>query len=636
MKYCYLFVCLISIKGTFSQSFSEFDALHRKADSSFRTKNYEIAIKYFERALALPAVKTPPINSSLYYYIARCYSLNHSKTKAIDYLEKSFTTSRAKNEKASVGFFHVATDQDLDFIRVDDRFRHLLNQFFPALRGYLDYACSTEVSYQTVLDVAEYLSKDNSSTDMDPSKIPIVGKTIYYKKVGDSIQYNATSLPFPNVDALKTKILWFERCIFKMNFIWATNHMFFRQHFPYKQLVIEQDCVFEGPFALFGVEFMQPPQIYGTKFRKGMQLDIKLNPDESTGVFALQYCSLTFCSINIENKEPIDVIIENNVGIDSSDFRFTCTQATNTNIANNNFAKKNTRIRPATTNALRLFKNQFNDLIFRCNIGSKFDVLQTSVNGKGLWSSSSIDDNPTSNVDWNSFKDYKLGLYDPDSVPGNIERDGSFRGDKIQKYHFRTGEKLKDISDDQNFKELMGLYSMFVNLYKNRNDIESYNACFIMIKEIQSKRLQYLYETNKTFETFFRWKLSQLLRFYVRYGTDPARAIVISIYIILAFGIFFFFFPSDWDVTSKKRLLDNFRDLIQKNEKGYVLPFFVLAGGFAVSLINSVTLSLNAFITLGFGNIPTHGIARYFCVLEGFIGWFLLSIFTVAMINQVL
>jgi len=38
-----------------------------------------------------------------------------------------------------------------------------------------------------------------------------------------------------------------------------------------------------------------------------------------------------------------------------------------------------------------------------------------------------------------------------------------------------------------------------------------------------------------------------------------------------------------------------------------------------------------------YGNIPTHDIARYFCVLdEGFLGSFLLSIFTVTMINQVL
>jgi hypothetical protein len=103
---------------------------------------------------------------------------------------------------------------------------------------------------------------------------------------------------------------------------------------------------------------------------------------------------------------------------------------------------------------------------------------------------------------------------------------------------------------------------------------------------------------------------------------------------MLIFAVFYFFFPSDWDVTSKARLIQNYRDFIEKNEKGYVKPFLRLVAGFTLSFINALTLSLNSFTTLGFGNIPTHGVARYVCVLQGFIGWFLLSIFTVALINQ--
>jgi hypothetical protein len=106
--------------------------------------------------------------------------------------------------------------------------------------------------------------------------------------------------------------------------------------------------------------------------------------------------------------------------------------------------------------------------------------------------------------------------------------------------------------------------------------------------------------------------------------------------VICVFGVFYFFFPSDWDKTSKAMLLQQFKDFIEKNEKGYVKPFFKMLGGCSLSLLNALTLSLNAYTTLGFGNIPTHGIARYACVIQGFIGWFMLSIFTVALINQVL
>lgn len=52
--------------------------------------------------------------------------------------------------------------------------------------------------------------------------------------------------------------------------------------------------------------------------------------------------------------------------------------------------------------------------------------------------------------------------------------------------------------------------------------------------------------------------------------------------------------------------------------------------------LNAITLSINTFTTLGFGDIPITGLPRYMAVLEGFIGWFMLSIFSVSLIYQVL
>jgi Ion channel len=61
-----------------------------------------------------------------------------------------------------------------------------------------------------------------------------------------------------------------------------------------------------------------------------------------------------------------------------------------------------------------------------------------------------------------------------------------------------------------------------------------------------------------------------------------------------------------------------------------------LLWGLIMRLVNSFTLSLNAFVTLGYGEIEAKGIARYFCVIEGLVGWFLLSIFSVSLISQIL
>ncbi len=55
-----------------------------------------------------------------------------------------------------------------------------------------------------------------------------------------------------------------------------------------------------------------------------------------------------------------------------------------------------------------------------------------------------------------------------------------------------------------------------------------------------------------------------------------------------------------------------------------------------VRILNATTLSINVFSTLGFGAIPVKGISRYITILEGFLGWFLLSIFSVSLISQMI
>lgn len=185
------------------------------------------------------------------------------------------------------------------------------------------------------------------------------------------------------------------------------------------------------------------------------------------------------------------------------------------------------------------------------------------------------------------------------------------------------------------YRQYVKFYKAFYDAYKANGDIQSANQAYVKIRELENQELELKYSQNPSTELYFLIKINELLNFYTQYGTNPARSIIISIYIILAFGVFYFFFPSDWDVTSKSKLIRNFKDFIEKNEKGYLKPLLLLTLGFFISLINACALSLNAFTTLGFGNIPTHGIARYICVLQGFIGWFLLSLFTVALFNQV-
>ena len=81
---------------------------------------------------------------------------------------------------------------------------------------------------------------------------------------------------------------------------------------------------------------------------------------------------------------------------------------------------------------------------------------------------------------------------------------------------------------------------------------------------------------------------------------------------------------------------------LEKKEKYWIgtLTFF-LTFTYIIYLVfiralNSIVLSINAFSTLGFGQIPVRGFTKYVAIIEGFIGWFLLSIFLVSVLSQMM
>ena len=230
------------------------------------------------------------------------------------------------------------------------------------------------------------------------------------------------------------------------------------------------------------------------------------------------------------------------------------------------------------------------------------------------------------------FYQFEKGLV----VYKNIYGEDSPDGADCYYCELYNGETDEELGDKTNFDKLVHSYEILFLGYKATGDIESANAAYVRIKDLYMNRLRYLYRTYGGFKHYFRWKLAQLLKVYTNHGTDPALSIVISIYVILAFAVFYFFFPSEWDVSSKARLISDFKEFMDKNDKGRLKPFLSMIFGFAISIVNAITLSLNSFVTLGFGTIPTTGAARYVCIIQGFIGWFLLSIFTVSLINQIL
>lgn len=214
----------------------------------------------------------------------------------------------------------------------------------------------------------------------------------------------------------------------------------------------------------------------------------------------------------------------------------------------------------------------------------------------------------------------------------DVLRSKKWGDNEVLKYPY-YGKLDAELRNEDGFLELLDMHAKLYHIYKQKADIIASNQMFIRIQELYTNRYRVKYEDNKRLSTLFRWRLNQLLNLYADYGTDPSKAVLISCYIVVFFSIFYFFFPSDWDRRSIKESLQ----LLGKSNPSK-LPKKIRQ--FTVSLfqklVNALALSLNAFVTLGFGNIPTTGLPRYVCIIQGFIGWFLLSIFTVALINQVI
>lgn len=260
---------------------------------------------------------------------------------------------------------------------------------------------------------------------------------------------------------------------------------------------------------------------------------------------------------------------------------------------------------------------------------------QFDANVKLVLSSAYFSHEPTINLESNVFKKQlilkleSIGLaskLDPKEL-NNLNFGIDWNG------YYNATDSVQ-LENKKAFRIFQKTNKLLFDFFRTTGDLSSSNEIYVHMMKSEGRKLAYEYQQNPSFQRYFRYRLNSLLYYYTRYGTDPARSIVISLYVILLFAFFYFFFPSNWDVQSKARLLQDFQDFIEKNEKGYLKPFFNLLKGFVISMFNAIILSLNAFTTLGFGEIPTTGIARYVCVIQGFIGWFLLSIFTVALFNQ--
>lgn len=314
-------------------------------------------------------------------------------------------------------------------------------------------------------------------------------------------------------------------------------------------------------------------------------------------------------------------------------------------------------------------------------------------------------------VSWDNYSNYFYNEDQYNSKPELLQKD------------VRTSLKLFldsiRIKNEIVYKGEIKFKGKFHRMYKEQYDNDLANIVYTEIKDLETERLAYLNEINPSFKTYFTWKVNQFLKLFSNYGTEPARAIIFSMYVILFFALIYLFFPNSWDSHGKNRLVDRynfffkymkrkagihevylegqreelmsynqFRDNITRSEQKVpkffiitALPLYrwaisgtklsatilrrfdvmkgawndlpqnkriwksiLLIGTFIIAVVydliikilNALMLSINTFTTLGFGEIPIKGLPRYLAIIQGFIGWFMLTIFSVSLISQLL
>ncbi|NVJ47486.1 MAG: two pore domain potassium channel family protein [Cytophagia bacterium] len=324
-------------------------------------------------------------------------------------------------------------------------------------------------------------------------------------------------------------------------------------------------------------------------------------------------------------------------------------------------------------------------------------------------------------IDWTQFQS---GLINSDAyfdfllkmAGGDFLKYQELEKDEAFLLHYKDAARF---ADNAAFREEIKLLGTINDIYKRQHDIESANASYIALKDLQTQRLQYVYQQNASFDTFFEWKVNQFLKMFSDYGTKPSKAITMSVYVILIFALIYLFFPNYWDSHGKDRMLyryhfflkylnqnagmhdvyledkrdelahyEGFRKFFEENGKTVpkiflatalplyrwstastktsswllqkidifkgkwsdlptqkkaiktvllLLVFFIaLLYDLFIKMLNALMLSINTFTTLGFGEIPIKGLPRYLAIIQGFIGWFMLTIFSVSLISQLL
>ncbi len=493
------------------------------------------------------------------------------------------------------------------------------------------------------------------------------------------------------------------------------------------------NCQFDGSVQIGGTGFfcslldqleqeqrvIDNIRIVNSEFRQGLSLFFNCNYQESNGNTTIQLWENVFWPndegniTRLRGKTSLSVI-----GHQFGDFL----------LYGNEFKEEGFVFLMTSGNQLVVTENRFGNSLLNLITGrpeSNFflDIEKNEISKKVIFQPSGY--SPNQVIEFSQFKGgirfgESYGMFLSEQYPMDSEIK---RPTELELYHSDSLQNIYEevflVENSDAFLSETTNLGMLFNHYKNLHQTKFANQIYIRLKDLETNRLGFEYKTDPSFDTYFTWKINQFLKLFSDYGTKPSKAIVFSVYVILAFSLVYLFFPNSWDAHGKNRIVDRYRfffkylqrnsgmhevyleekksellgyeefkSIITNSEKSVprffsatALPLyhwaisgtrisakilskidilkgtwedlpagqkawksFLLVGGFLIALVydllikvlNALMLSINTFTTLGFGEIPIKGLPRYLAIIQGFIGWFMLTIFSVSLISQLM
>jgi hypothetical protein len=202
-------------------------------------------------------------------------------------------------------------------------------------------------------------------------------------------------------------------------------------------------------------------------------------------------------------------------------------------------------------------------LILGAKIASGFDFYDNQIN-KLVSFEHLLFSTDVAVAPWEQFAGHKLAIGGGPNNP-----------------HFYQARSDEELLETTRYTLLKAAYSRLLNIYSSFGDNQSYNGCYVELKNLETRRLLLILEGDADFTVLFRYLLNVFLKLFSNYGTSPALALVFSLKVIFAFTVVYFFVPNSWPTSGRDQLLLQLRRII---------TLFRRREGVMVSLQNEVSV----------------------------------------------